>query len=440
MKLISKPFDVVIIGAGPVGCVTAMSLANCGERVLLLEANPNGLRRMAGEWLHPPALKILQNLGMEQLISTLRANYVSGLGFVVFPDDGTEPIQLNYPNHNLGFSCEHNTLVKAFRKAILNCPNIQYIPFAKVTHIEGKKVIYYNKVINKKQSVFSENIIGADGRSSIVRKHLGILYKYHLISYMAGLFLENVTLPWEGFGHVFLGGIGPALVYRIGCNQVRICLDVPVKYFRSSRNLAAFLWDAYSPVLPKTLLSSFRYALENRSIAWCANQFSPRVCYGSKNLTLVGDATGCYHPITATGMTLGFQDAERLATSKNFQAFQRDRLIRTYVPELLALTLYQVFTRLDYGTVAIRQAVYQMWRQYPDECYRTMRLLSGEETNILSFSGSFTKGLGIAVSQLIRDKIIMNHGIENISTLAAFKEWIELPLRIALHRLSKNYH
>lgn len=436
----SESFDVVIIGAGPVGCITAMSLANRGRRVLLLEANPNNSRRLAGEWLHPPSLKILQDLGMEQLISTLRSNYVSGLGFVVFPDDGTEPIQLNYPNHNLGFSCEHNTLVEALREAVLAYPQIQYTPFAKVTHIEGKKVIFENTLLRKTQSVISENIIGADGRSSIVRKHLGIPFKYHLVSYMAGLLLKNITLPREGFGHVFLGGIGPALAYRIGCSQVRICLDVPVNYFGMSQNKAAFLWDAYSPILPNTLLPAFRYALESQPIAWCANQFSPRIYYGNKNLTLVGDATGCYHPITATGMTLGFQDAERLATSKNFQAFQHDRLVRTYIPELLALILYQVFTRLDYGTVAIRHAVYQMWRQYPDECYRTMRLLSGEETNILSFISSFQKGLRIAAIQLIRDKISMNYRRELIPTLVAFKEWIELLLKTALSRISKNYN
>lgn len=434
----SESVDVVVVGAGPVGCVTAMSLAHQGAKVLLLEADPNGSKRLAGEWLHPPGLNVLQHLGVEKSISTLRASYANGLGFVVFPDDGTEPIQLSYPDNSLGFSCEHNTLVKVLREAVLAYPRIQFIPFARVTQIEDNKVIFENRVLEKTQSVISKNIVGADGRSSTMRKLLGIQPKRHLISYMAGIVLENVTLPWEGFGHVFLGGLGPVLAYRIGCDQVRICLDVPVDCFKTSQNKAAFLWDAYSPILPSTLLPAFRSALENRPIAWCANHFSPRVHYGSKTLTLVGDATGCYHPITATGMTLGFQDAERLATSKTFPEFQRDRLLHTYVPELLAFSLYQVFTRLDYSAVAIRHGVYQLWRQYPGERYRTMRLLSGEETNVFYFISSFQKGLRIAVNQLIREQINMGRGREVVPTLAAFREWIELPFKIVIPRISKN--
>ena len=41
MKNLPKSFDVVVIGAGPVGCVTALAFGRNGARVLLLEANPD---------------------------------------------------------------------------------------------------------------------------------------------------------------------------------------------------------------------------------------------------------------------------------------------------------------------------------------------------------------------------------------------------------------
>ena len=35
-----KSYDVAVIGAGPVGCATALAFAKNGAHVLLLEANP----------------------------------------------------------------------------------------------------------------------------------------------------------------------------------------------------------------------------------------------------------------------------------------------------------------------------------------------------------------------------------------------------------------
>jgi flavin-dependent dehydrogenase len=51
-------YDVAVIGAGPVGCVAALAFARRGRRVLLLEANPLASHRLAGEWLHPPAVEL----------------------------------------------------------------------------------------------------------------------------------------------------------------------------------------------------------------------------------------------------------------------------------------------------------------------------------------------------------------------------------------------
>jgi 2-polyprenyl-6-methoxyphenol hydroxylase-like FAD-dependent oxidoreductase len=434
MKNLPKSFDVVVIGAGPVGCVTALALGRNGARVLLLEANPDRPKRLAGEWLHPPGLQVLQRLGVGS-ISTLGSDYANGQGFVVFPDDGTEPIRLDYPENHVGISCEHNTLVSALQEAAASHPSVNFIPFAQVNHIEEEKLSFENGKHGETKTVFTKRIIGADGRSSMVRKVLGIHPECTLISYMAGILLENVALPFEGFGHVLLGGSGPALIYRIGSNQIRVCLDVPIEQFRNSQNKAAYLWDAYGSVLPEVLLPAFRQALENRPIAWCANQFSPRFHYGREGMTLVGDAAGHCHPITATGMTLGFQDAECLARSSNFREFQRLRLACTYVPELLACVLYQVFTRLDDSALAIRQSVYRMWRQYPDECRRTMRLLSGAETNFVHFSSSFLKGVRMAVLQMVKETAAEGRWRQIIPALACFGEWLELPMAIGLPRL-----
>ena len=423
--------DVAVIGAGPVGCVTAVALAHRGAKVMLLEAQPQKKKRLAGEWLHPPSLKVLERLGI--LLAFETVNYATGLGFVVFTDDGTEPIPLHYPNRAMGISCEHNRIVSTMRKAAADCEGVDYIPNARVMQIQGRQLTFKDRQRGENLTISSPLIVGADGRSSVARKALGITDNPKLISYIAGVLLEDVELPFEGFGHLFLGGPGPALVYRIGDNQIRICLDVPLGFPKKPVDL----WDAYSPILPSGLLARFRQILEKEQVAWVANNYSSRIHYGRKGLALVGDATGYFHPMTATGMTVGFIDAECLVRSKSFNEYQSQRSWGTYVPEMLATTLYEVFCRDDESAVAIRRAIYKMWRQDPKERIRTMHLLSGAQTNIVHFTGSFGKGLAIAVKFVIKENVSKGQWLHLLKVLGDLAQWLRSPIVIALSRLYK---
>lgn len=422
--------DVAVIGAGPVGCVTALAYARSGAKVALLEARPHNTKRLLGEWLHPPSLQILEDLGVSLSYKTV--SFATGLGFAVFADDGNEPVRLDYPDGAVGLSCEHNLILSTLRKAVVDCVGIDFITNALVAQIRGQQLTFqYCK--GGEASILTEKIVGADGRCSVARKALGIPHKPKVVSYMAGVLLEDVELPFEGFGHVFLGGLGPVLVYRISDNRVRMCLDVPLNFPKKS----VHLWDAYSSILPLQLRGAFRKALENNRVQWVANQYIPRTDYGRPGLALVGDATGYFHPITATGMTIGFMDAVCLVRSKSFKNYQYQRKFQTYVPEMLAMTLHEVFRRNDESAVAVRRAIYQMWRQEPQECDRTMNLLSGAQTNVLHFSQSFLKGLAIAVRFIFKDNVSAGKWRHLIQSSIALSLWLRLPIVIALSRFHK---
>jgi squalene monooxygenase len=243
------------------------------------------------------------------------------------------------------------------------------------------------------------------------------------VSHMAGLLLDDTELPCEGYGHVFLGGVGPVFACRISPRQVRFCLDVPLRHGRP-KNDAEYLWAAYSPVLPESLRPAFRRALGTRPVAWAANQWRPRVHYGRAGLALVGDAVGHFHPLTAVGMTLGFLDGYRLAGSNSVSAYRQGRRAGSGVAELLAMGLYQVFTRDDAATGAMRRAVYRMWQQAPTDRRRTMRLLSGAETNLLQFNGAFLKVLAVAVWQVLQSRVGRGRLLDTGRVLRSFGEWL----------------
>lgn len=113
---------MAIIGAGPVGSLCALAHARKGARVALFEASPNGYDKLKGEWLHPPASRMLNQVGLHFGTQGHVTN-----GFVVFPEDGSDPIPLPYPGGARGLVLPHETLVLKLREAAQNEPNIDLI-------------------------------------------------------------------------------------------------------------------------------------------------------------------------------------------------------------------------------------------------------------------------------------------------------------------------
>ncbi|MCE9624440.1 MAG: FAD-dependent monooxygenase [Deltaproteobacteria bacterium] len=421
MEGLNLTSDVAIVGAGPVGCLTALAFARRGARILLLDANSSVGERLSGEWLHPAALQILESHGVKLPSAE---SYATGEGYVVFPDDGTEPITLKYPAGLKGRSCEHKSLVLALREAVESHPSIHFISSAQATQIEGNKLHFVDALQGSMKTVTAGQIVGADGRASWVRKQLGHPNGSTKVSLMAGILLEDAELPFEGFGHVVLGGPGPALVFRISPRFLRVCLDVPSRDY-NSKAASAYLWNSYSSVLPPSLLPAFQEALQNRPILWAPNQFRSRAFYGQEGTALVGDAVGHFHPLTAVGLTLGFMDGECLARSQSFVEYRKERSALTHVPELLADSLYRVFTRQDKGTVALRSSIYRTWRENPSECERTMRILAGLETDVRQFRKAFLKMMRSAVPGILHHTLVPNQWRSMIASVKGFVEWFK---------------
>ena len=215
-----RRYDVAVVGAGPVGSVCALAHARKGARVVLLEANPNSSRRLAGEWLHPPAVRILREIGIDLL-----PRGTPGKGFVVFPEDGSDPIPLPYPDEYRGLICDHATLVSSLREATENEADIDFIAPARVKAVDDGQLNF--SVNGDDRTITAERIVGADGRASIVRRSLGFSMNPVLYSRMLGVTIREAELPFEGYGHVVLGGPGPILIYALADNCVRVIVDIP---------------------------------------------------------------------------------------------------------------------------------------------------------------------------------------------------------------------
>ena len=393
-------YDAAIIGAGPVGCVCAIALARKDVQVALLEANPRASERLAGEWLHPPAAKLLRDIGIDVDALSLGE---PGIGFVVLPDDGSDPILLPYPDDSRGLVCDHALLVSSLREAIENEANIDFISQARVNAVEGERITFSNDGLE--HSIIATRIIGADGRASIVRKSLGHSMKPIPCSRMLGVTLHDANLPFEGYGHVVLGGPGPIFIYGLADGSVRINLDVPFDHW-TSKDRTSLLSESYAGLLPGDLGPAFVEALNAGQFHVAVNQLRPRVTYGEPRRVLIGDAAGHYHPMTAVGMTLGFGDALALSESQDFKQFTAERFHKIRVPEFLAMGLYEVLADYRSESVMLRKAVYQGWRANSAYRDRTMRILSCEElsmsVSIFSFCETVARAMGREITSSIR--------------------------------------
>ncbi len=421
----ARSYDIAVVGAGPVGSLCALAHARKGASVALLEANPNASKRLAGEWLHPPALRMLCDFGIG--LDT-QPQSATGKGFAVFPEDRSEPIVLPYPDGSHGRVCEHEALVSRLREAVEDEPGVDFMLHARVRAVEDQCVTFTRNGAD--ESVKAALIVGADGRASIVRRSLGLSTSPRNCSRMMGIVLSGVRLPLEGYGHVVCGGPGPILIYRLGEHSVRVIVDVPLGH--SSRDLVALMSDSYAGWMPETLRPAFVEALRARRFLATTNALRPRITYGSPRRVLIGDAAGHYHPLTAVGMTLGFGDALTLAEGKDFRDFTNKRFQATRAPELLAMGLYEVFADHRVEAVALRHAIYRRWRESPAVRDRTMSFLACEDTSITSLGlacGAMAARAIVGEIPRSYDQFAWRRARDTVRALAVRLGWLLLGVR-----------
>ena len=183
------------------------------------------------------------------------------------------------------------------------------------------------------------------------------------------------------------------------------------------------LHTAVAPVLPRQISDALEIALQAGKPTWMETRFLPRTEYGRGNVSLVGDAAGCVHPLSAAGISLGLMDVQALTASSGLQHYARRRRTGARVSELLSNALYDVFSSDETDALALRNSIYDTWRASPRECQRTMRMLAGTEIQGARFSVAFTK-IGLkAAGTAIGSHLRKGHWSRAGSAAYAFLPW-----------------
>lgn len=435
--MVDTVVDVAVVGAGPVGCVAALAFARKGARVVLIEPNPEAKARFAGELLHPAAVRVLREVGVEALAPADDHPHVRG--FAVFSPGAASAMVLDYPDGHVGWTFEFNRFVEALRARAVAAPSVCYLPHHRVDAVDGQRLTLHGP--DGQVTVEAGQIIAADGRFSAMRRMLEIPQERVTLSHMCGVALHGVTLPNEGYGHVILGGPGPLLAYRIEPDTVRLVIDVPTAW-RKLPDRNQRLWEAYGPHLPEAIREPLRQKFEADDLLWAVAELKPRTRYGRPGAALIGDAVGHFHPMTACGMLLGFEDAIAAANANSFAEYEATRRRTSETPALLATALHEIFSLDALPAEALRHAVFDMWTD-AEEVGKTMAYLGGLETDVWKFFRSGARMVGGAGRHVARHAWQTGDwrgGVEAIADIVTLVRWLvddSLPSALQNHSGSK---
>jgi len=305
---------VIIVGAGPVGLVSAVRLAQAGVPSLLLEASPTTPRDLRASTVHPPTLDMLDEIGVA-------ADYIK-LGVVA---ERWQVIHLGtrervvfdlsairgHTRHPYRLQCEQFHLVPILFARARASGLVDIRLGAEVTEVtqDDDRVVARATVGGETREFTGRYLIGADGAHSVVRRCLGFALDGFTYEHSTTL----ITTPFRFEDHI------PELV---GANYTWTWLDAG-SMFRLRDEWRCTFYPR--PGEPDVELSDEVIESRMQGILECPQPYAvhekrtykihQRIVpdYRQGRIVLAGDAAHVTPPTGGLGMNGGIHDAMNLA-------------------------------------------------------------------------------------------------------------------------------
>jgi squalene monooxygenase len=418
---VTMEVDVVVAGGGVAGSAAAAALAALGWSVLVVEPGQHDERRLAGELIHPAGVAGLAKLGLLSPAFTSAARLD---GFVVFPEASVSGcIQLPYQRHGpeptAALALNHATICHSLLATVSALPGITVARGWRVTGLADTAT---QPIVQMRRGTVTDTvrcrlIVAADGASSPVRGYAGIGYQRTRTAVLTGYLVDRDALPLPAHGHIFTAAGGPVLAYAIDHERARVLFNRPLSH------RGAFVDTA---VNTGGLTARLRARVETAEAARTRRRFvSSDVAVATvarDHVVLVGDAAGTCHPISASGMTMGIDDAMRLAAAlrdcdgnvvAGLARYAAERRSRQRARILLAAFLHDALGGTGPEMGMLRAAMHRYWSGSARARAASMALLAMDDLHTGSILLEFLRilacglfGLRDRPLHLLRDAVL----------------------------------
>jgi 2-polyprenyl-6-methoxyphenol hydroxylase-like FAD-dependent oxidoreductase len=337
--------EVLVVGAGPVGLLTAIVLAEAGIEVRVIDREARTTVRSYACALHPRTLKLLDRMGLAgQMIE--RGRRVERIAFydgasrraevrltqlggafpfmVILPQNVFEEA-LEQRLHKAGVAVNWN---HRFNDARSEPDEVMATVEELGATATGYIVPHWEAVVKRSYPVRARFLVGADGYGSLVRQRLGIEHNRVAGPEFFAAYEFVPAEPVEDEVRVVLDESSTNVLWPLLGNRYRwtfqllkseMASDFPEKERRGARLAQTTVDESLRQYVEKVAQKRAPWFTAGvKEIAWCTEVvFEQRVArqFGRDRCWLAGDAAHQTGPVGVQSMNVGMGEAVTLAAA-----------------------------------------------------------------------------------------------------------------------------